>query len=285
MERLFVDEIGNVITIQDIKNALIQVGASDCETLFIHSDVMFGRPAGGFKRREYLQALYEIIAELNVRNLIVPTFTYSFPNHEDYDIYNSKTFMGAFNEFVRKMPDRYRTEDPLLSISVPYSLKPLFDHVSNHSLGDGSALDIIHHMDGVKFLFFGAEMADCFTYVHYVEKMLDVPYRFDMPFAGKVIYPDGQDRIRTQIIHTQCYGARLPPKYSYFESEMENNGFLKKVRVADKYIACLDEKDAYREIRQHIERDINYFLDEPFNSNELIHRYTYSTKNGRITHC
>ncbi len=93
--------------------------------------------------------------------------------------------------------------------------------MSNHSLGEGSALDILHHMDSVKFLFFGAEMADCFTYVHYVEKIMEVPYRFDMPFEGNIIYPDGIKLHRKQYIHTQCTGVKLPSKYDYFEKEMK----------------------------------------------------------------
>ena len=285
MDYLFYDLDDRVYTAEDIVKGLYEIGASDCETLFIHSDVMFGRPAGRIKRREYLQILYDLLLELKVKNLIVPTFTYSFPNNEDYDVQNSRTSMGAFNEFVRKMPDRYRTDDPLLSVSVPLSLKSMFGHVSNHSLGEGSALDMLHHMENVKFLFFGAEMADCFTYVHYVEKMMKVPYRFDMDFEGNVKYPDGQVRRRVQSIHTQCYGVKLPPKYDYFELEMEEQGYLKKVRVADKYIACLSETDAYREIKRHIEKNINYFVEKPFKSEELVHRYTYSTENGRITHC
>ena len=285
MEKIFYDEDNKLYTSQEIKQILVNIGASDCETLFIHSDVMFGRPAEGFKKKEYLQTLYDIIADIGVRNVVVPTFTYSFPNNEDYDIQNSRTSMGAFNEYVRRLPNRYRTEDPLLSLSVPSSLEPLFDHVSNHSLGIGSGLDIIHHMDNVKFLFLGAEMGDCFTYVHYVEKIMEVPYRFDMQFEGNVIYPDGEVKKRAQTIHTQCYGAKLPVKYDYFEQEMEDKGFLKKVKIGDKYIGCLSETDAYREIVSHINSDINYYLQEPFKQNELIDRYTYNTENGRITHC
>ncbi len=285
MFNLFYDADNTIYSIEDVKRALIETGAADCETLFIHSDVMFGRPAPGFKRKEYLSTLYEIVADLGVNNLIIPTFTYSFCNNEDYDIAKSKTSMGAFNEYARKLDGRYRTDDPLLSVSVPLDLKNKFDHVSEHSLGNGSALDIIHQMDGVKFLFFGAEMADCFTYVHYVEKMMDVPYRFDMAFEGNVIYPDGRTVHRHQSIHTQCYGVKLPPKYCYFEDEMEEKGYLKKKRIADKYIACLSENDVYREIQQHIEKDINYYLEVPFKEEDLIHQYTYSTENGRITHC
>lgn len=285
MDKLFYDENDKVYTAEDIRNILLRIGAADCETLFIHSDVMFGRPAEGFKRKDYLSTLYEILLSLKVKSIIVPTFTYSFPNGEKYDVVNSKTSMGAFNEFVRKLDGRYRTDDPLLSVSVPTSIQEMFNHVSNHSLGEGSALDILHHMAGVKFLFLGAEMGDCFTYVHYVEKVMDVPYRFDMKFEGDVIYPDGTEKRREQTIHTQCYGAALPPKYDYFEKEMEDKGFLKKVPIGDKYIGCLSEEDAYREITNHINKDINYYLAKPFKPNELEHRYTYSTDNGRITHC
>ena len=285
MDVLFFDADNNYYSSEDVRRALIETGAADCETLFIHADVMFGRPPEGFRRKEYLAVLYEIIASLGVRNLIVPTFTYSFCNHECYDIVNSKTSMGAFNEYIRKLPGRYRTFDPLLSVSVPAHMETQFNHVSDHSLGEGSALDILHHMDGVKFLFFGAEMAECFTYVHYVEKMLDVPYRFDMPFEGEIILPDRSTVQRKQFIHTQCGGVRLPPKYTYFEAEMEERGFLKKKRLADKYIACLSEPDAYREIKGHIEDNIYYFLEVPYEKSQLTHCYTYSTDKGRITHC
>lgn len=282
---LFQDREGNKVSEKDIRSALFEVGADQCETLFIHSDIMFGRPVGGIKRKVFLGILFEQIRELGVQNIIVPTFTYSFCNNETYDVCNSVTSMGAFNEYVRKLDERYRTEDPLLSVSVPAALKSRFDHVSNHSLGTGSALDILHHMDDVKFLFFGAEMGDCFTYVHYVEKMMDVPYRFDMAFSGEVVYPDGIRKQRRQTIHTQCAGVRLPSKYDYFESEMEEKGFLKKKYVADKYIGCLSEADAYREIKAHIERNINYYLEVPYKESDLVHEYTYSAENGRITHC
>lgn len=285
MDILFYDADNHPYTVEVIKEILINVGAADCETLFIHSDVMFGRPPEGFRRKEYLGTLLGLIEDLNVKNLIVPAFTYSFCNNEDYDISNSKTSMGAFNEFVRKTDGRFRTDDPLLSVSVPEEISPLFSHVSNQSLGEGSALDIIHGMNDVKFLFLGAEMADCFTYVHYVEKMMRVPYRFDVAFKGNVIYPDGTVKEREQIINTQCGGVELPPKYDYFEREMEDKGYLKKIHVGEKYIACISEEDAYREIKDHISNNINYFLARPFVESDLFYKYTYNTENGRITHC
>ena len=285
MNGLFYDSDNRLFSAEEIKKALLNVGASDCETLFIHSDVMFGRPAEGFKRREYLCTLYDLVSGLGIKNIIVPTFTYSFCNNEDYDVSGSKTSMGAFNEYVRKLDGRFRTDDPLLSVSVPMELKDKFETVSNESLGVNSALDIIHGMDNVKFLFLGAEMAECFTYVHYVEKMMNVPYRFDMTFEGNVIYPDGTVKRRTQIINTQCTGVKLPPKYDYFEDFMFEKGYLKKVRVGDKYIGCLSETDAYREISDSIKRDEFYYCAEPYSAADIVNEYTYTTDAGRITHC
>jgi len=284
MSITFSDKENRKYDVLDLKSILREIGADDCNYLFIHSDIMFGKPSEGFKRGEYLRTLSEIVYDLNV-GLIIPTFTYSFPNHEDYDVVNSRTLMGAFNEYIRKQYGRYRTLDPLLSLSVPYGLKNTFDCLSTHSLGPGSGLDVVHHIDGVKFLFLGAEMGDCFTYVHYVEKMMEVPYRFDMSFTGTLIEEEGNSRTVTQYIHTQCGGVVLPPKYDYFENEMEEKGFLKKKRLADKYVACISETDAYREIRKKIVEDKYFFVAKPYTAEDLTHVYTYDYTKGRITHC
>lgn len=284
MSSLFIDSQQREYAADDVYNALRAVGAHDCDTLFMHSDIMFGKLAAGVKRNDLLAELYSVLNELGVKNLIVPTFTYSFCNHEVYDVKNSRTSMGALNEFIRRQDGRKRTLDPLLSLSVPEDISTLFNTSGQHSLGQGSGLDVLHNMDGVKFLFFGARMGNCFTYVHYVEKMLDVRYRFDLPFDGTIVDEAGRSFDTTQYIHTACYGVK-PADFYYFEDELETAGLLKKVPFADKSIACITEKDAYREIKARIENDINYFLEQPFTDEDLIHKYTKGLDGERITHC
>ena len=256
VNELFIDSDGKSYGAEDIRQSLLDIGADDCDTLFIHSDVMFGKPPTGFRRQEYLRILYQIIEDLGVRNIIVPTFTYSFCNHEDYDVLNSKTSMGAFNDYIRKQNGRYRTLDPILSLSVPENLKCKFENPGEHSLGENSGLDILHHMDGVKFLFFGADIANCFTFVHYVEKMMDVPYRFNMPFVGNIIDYAGNRFMKKQFIHTQCCGVKVPERYGYFEMFLKDRRFLKDKRLGDKFISCISETTAYREISGLIQKNI-----------------------------
>lgn len=286
LEGLFKDADGMIYGPRDLYRQLKMIGADDCEILFIHSDVMFGTPVQGFQKKKYLAVLYEVLQDLRVRDIIVPTFTYSFCNHENYDVKKSRTSMGAFNEFVRKRDNRYRTNDPILSLSVPDRLREFFmGFDGNHSLGANSGLDALHHLDGVKFLFLGANMGSCFTYVHYVEKIFNVPYRFDMQFHGMVTDENGCVSNRIQYIHTQCKGVRMPADYGYFEDDLVDRGLAKKVRMGDKYLTCLSEKDAYEQIVGKISGNINYFLAQPFAEADLVHTYTYDWKKGRITHC
>ena len=286
MDSLFVDYDGVEYTEDSIYKALQSVGAGDCEIIFLHSDIMMGIPVSGFKRSEYVRAFYNAISRLGVKNLIVPTFTYSFCNNENYDVRKSPTSMGALNEVIRKLPGRYRTLDPLLSLSVPLELKANFDVVNKkgrgNSLGENSGLDILHSLDGVKFVFLGARLYDCFTYLHYVECMRDVPYRFNMPFTGTITDYDGNSNEVMQYIHTVCAGVSLRND-ERFENYLTDYGFLKKVRLGNSFVSAISEKDAYREINDALSRDLFYFLNEP--PQNMEHRYTYDAKVKRITHC
>lgn len=282
---LFFDRDGEGYTEEDVRRVLIDVGASDCETLFIHSDVVFGRPGEGFRRSDYLASMYRAISGIGVRNIIVPAFTYSFPNHEDYDVRDSRSLMGVLSEYIRRMDGRYRSLDPLLSFSVPNHLRDCFEDTGFHSLGEGSGYDILNRMDGVRFLFLGAEMGECFTYLHYVEKMLEVPYRFDMSFEGTVIDYDGTKRTVGQTIFTHCGGVKLPLKYDRFEQELTDRGILKKKRLGDGFVSCVDKEDARREICDHIKNDPYYFVAVPYKDEDLVPVYGYNYREGKITHC
>ena len=144
MDELFIDSEGKSYDRDDVMKALKEIGADDCGTLFLHSDVTFGRPPAKFKRREYLGTLWEVLCGLGVENIIAPAFTYSFCNNEDYDVRSSRTSMGALNEYIRKLEGRYRTLDPLLSVSVPENLKAYFANPGSNSLGENSAFDVVH---------------------------------------------------------------------------------------------------------------------------------------------
>ena len=189
--KLFQDREKNWITYGDLVRAMKEVKADDCDALLIHTDLSFGLPTRELKRKELVEVLYDAICELGVKTLIFPTFTFSYGNREDFDVKNTKCKMGMLNEYVRKMPESVRSKDPLMSVCVIGENKELAKVSGNKSLGEGSFFDRFHHTKNTRIMFFGAQLPQCHTQMHYVEEKLRVPYRYDMKFEGNIIDENG----------------------------------------------------------------------------------------------
>lgn len=268
----------------DITEGLKSIEADKCDILFVHTDVAFGMPNVDLKRKEYLDSLYNSLLALNVETLIFPSFTYSFCNNENYDVRNSKTSMGALIEHIRKKEGVKRSLDPLLSmIAFGKNENIVEGDVGNHSLGKNSVFNRLHNCDNVKFLFFGADFAEYFTYVHYVEKMLEVPYRFDKAFSGKIMDYDGNEYEDIHYIHTQCGGVKLK-NYQQMKEELIADNKLKTAKMGNSEIAAISEEDAYNAIYNRISKNINSFV-EPFTEKDLTYEYTFGKNGERVTHC
>lgn len=281
---VFKDINNNWYTEADIIEGLKSIEADKCDILFVHTDVAFGMPNVDLKRKQYLDALYNSLLALNVGTLIFPSFTYSFCNNENYDVRNSKTSMGALIEHIRKKDGVKRSLDPLLSmIAMGKNENIVEGDVGNHSLGKNSVFNRLHNCDNVKFLFFGADFAEYFTYVHYVEKMLEVPYRFDKAFSGKIIDYDGNEYEDIHYIHTQCGGVKLK-NYQQMKEELIADNKLKTAKIGNSEIAAISEADAYNAIYNRISKNINSFV-EPFTEKDLTHEYTFGKNGERVTHC
>ncbi|MDO5111465.1 MAG: AAC(3) family N-acetyltransferase [Clostridia bacterium] len=283
--KLFEDADKICYTDADVLSRLKAVGAHDCDMLFVHTDIMFGIPNRDMKRREYLDALSEVLLSLNVPTLLLPTFTFSFPNHEVYDVRSSKTSMGVLLEHMRKRSEVvYRTLDPLLAVSVIGRGAGAFYDLGRDSLGENSAFDRVHQNGGAKFLIFGGELGESLTYVHHVEKMLDVPYRYDQPFTGRVIDADGREYETTQSIHTACGGVQ-PCNFYHFEEDLADRGLLRRERLGDSKVICVEEAVVYREVAAKLAQNMSYFLGQPFTEADLRHEYKYGRNGEKVTHC
>ena len=276
--KLFQYQKDKWVTYGDIVNSLKAVGADKCKILLLHTGITFGLPARELKRRDIAAILYDAITELGVKTLCFPTFTFSFPNGEDYNVGQSRTRMGMINEYARKFPEAVRTMDPLMSFCVIGKEKGLANTKGTKSLGEGSFFDNLHHAEDVKIAFLGANIGDCFTYQHYVEEKLRVPYRYDKEFTGKIINQEGSEKEETYTLYVK-YRDVIPYTPPEFEEMLVKQGYLKKAELGNSLVSCFSEKDAYRETELRIRENVNYFLAEPYDTKPLVKEYSY----GNVT--
>ena len=273
---LFTSRSGT-ISPRTIRDALHAVRAQECDVLYIHTGMRFGTPTSGISRKALLGSLLDSLESLGVGTLIFPTFTFSFCNNEDYDRQHSPSQMGALNEFARKSGKGVRSADPLLSVYVIGKRTDLVENLSQYSIGEGSNYDKLHRCgDKVKFLFFGADMRECFTYTHYMEALLKSPYRYDREFSGLVI--DGEQRQQTTCYLYSTYAnCTLNPEPVVY-NEMKQRGQLLYTGLGDGTVLTLDEKDGYATIAELLEKDPYCLTDGTFDPARADRTYDNSVR-------
>lgn len=269
---LFLAQHGEKVTSSNLLRALEAVGVPQSAILFMHTELSFGMPNPELGKQGLLEALYQVLCELDISNLCVPTYTFSFCNMESYDVQKSRSRMGALNEYLRQLPDARRSMDPLLSVALLGDCTELVTDLSFESIGPGSTFDKIHQANGVQFLFLGARLSRCFTYLHYVERRQNVPYRYNRPFAGTITAQE-QCTEAMNILFVRYQGVH-PTSETKFEDLLLSRGLLRQVSCGDGSISCIDEQPAYAAVCEMLEKNSYYFLDPPYPAGKLGMEFT-----------
>jgi aminoglycoside 3-N-acetyltransferase len=172
---------------QDLRAALQMLPLAPGDVVFSHSNIgFFGRMEGVDAK----EALCEVFLEEILRRvapggtLVVPTFTYSFPRREVFDIEASRSAMGTFAEWLRKRSDASRSCDPCYSVAaVGARASEMTGDVSSNSFDENSFFSRFAACNG-KVLNLNFDAGS--TFIHYVERKIGVPYRFDKTFYGTI---------------------------------------------------------------------------------------------------
>ena len=255
---------GQHITNADFLHALRQLGADKCDVLYIHSGMQFGLPNIGIGKTVILESLAEIILSLNVATLLMPTYSFSFCNGETFDVETTPSSMGAFNEYLRVKHQWERSIDPLMSNILYGKNTHLIKDIGKNSVGGGSTFDLLSKSRlQVKFLFLGPRVHDCFTYMHYLEALRKVPYRYDFEFKGTIknrgsIYEESYNLfIRDEGVMAGA-GAKI------YENILLERGAAKKQSLGAGALTVVElgnARDIYLEI---LDISPNFFVEEVF---------------------
>ena len=272
---LFESSAGKVTT-TSFRDALFTSQAHEADVLYVHSGLKFGQPAKGLSRADLLSNMMEIIVNLGVKTICMPTFTFSFCNGENYDVQSSRSHMGALNEHFRKSPDVTRSADPLMSVAAFGEDLDLVQDLGIQSTGKNSNFDKLDSRSNVKFLFLGVHPGDCFTYMHYLEWKAGVPYRYDREFTGEVVDNGISTSVTKQLFVRYNGVTPNDASYTYGDLLLER-GDLSKVNVGDSSLSAVSLESARDLYLSLLNDDPNYFITEPFDAASVTK--TFSVRN------
>jgi len=200
-------------TKSDIIDKLKKAGIQKDDSIFVHSNIgFFGRLENANNSEEYCEIFKDSIFDVIEENgtLIVPTFSLSFCNNQIFDKQQTVSFeCGIFSEFIRQKENSKRSDDANFSVCAIGGKSDYFTkEVSEHSFGTNSFWDRLWQKNG-KICRFNMS-SDYNTFIHFVERELNVPYRYDKEFRGISIVND----------------KKVVKKYYHFVRDLENSNHL-----------------------------------------------------------
>lgn len=233
-------------TRSEIQDALRTAGIESGDTIFSHGNLgFFGSLENAESKEEYCEsfvgAIRDVIGESGT--LVVPTFTYSFTEGNFFDPSETESDMGMLSEYVRTHPDSIRSADPNFSIAA---LGPKAEYFTqnppSHSFGQNSFWERFLAVQG-KFCNFNFDAAS--TFLHYVERCLDVPYRWDKPFAGTIVQ-DGSTEQRVFYHYVRDLETEgHSPDFASFDERARSEDVVVRVDLGKGQIVQISAQDTY----------------------------------------
>lgn len=229
-------------------------------SLLVHSDIRgFTRPAGRtdaldpkFREELLKSAFQEILSAAKEREVLLPAFNYDFTQTSRFDVREDSPQVGRIPKEAMLRPGWHRSRTPVFSFLSNKRVPANF-------LRPFSELSIFSSLtrDEGEILLLGTNFSSL-TFIHHVEHMLSVPYRYEKSFSGEVVDESGTESVTVEF-HVRPKGLELDYDFQkigryLFEcsaaSQVSGNSILIS---ATRTMTCLSEC---------LERDPLFLLNE-----------------------
>lgn len=248
-----------VITTSDLLETLQRIGITQGDTLCIHTDISsFGTPVIPEKNL-YLNAILETLkcAVGSDGCIIMPTFTYSFCNNQEFNIQDTPSKMGILTEHFRKQPGTERTHDPIFSFAVFGRDRKQFLETNDNCFGSQSVFAKLHQQNA-KLILLGSQVKG-YTFFHYIEQCFDVPYRYFKTFTGTLV--DGDKRYDASCVYyVRCLDRQSEPNISKIIELLRSTDNFNDINFAYGSIVSIDLTRFYDAVMKKLDQDVTSLL-------------------------
>lgn len=249
-------------TVDDFKEALVNADIKAGDNVFIHSNIgAFGLLKDANNATSYCSSLLEALISVIGSNgtVVVPAFSYSFFNKTTFDFKNTKSVCGVFSEYIRTLPQSYRNIDPNFSVAaIGKKAKELTKGIVFNSFDKNSFFDRFLNCSG-KICNFNLDAAS--TYIHYVEKSLNVPYRFDLGFNGTILYNNAELKCRFYHFASPIDTNKFRANFTKFDNYVRNNNISKTSNVGKGQIVSISAENTYNVIKKQLQINSDFLIN------------------------
>jgi len=236
-----------------LAEALVSVGIGEGDVLFSH----LAPPALGFTKDladvgsvapTILGAILDVIGTTGT--FITPTYSYSFCSGEDFNPQQTPGRVGGFGEWFRRQKGVIRSEDPIFSVAgIGPAATALFHGLPKDCFGQGCLYERLLESK-TKVCNIGLTLL-CFTPIHYLEKTVGVPYRYDKFFTGYVCRDGRQDK-ESWIYHVRANIPHSRPNMAPAVERAQKKGIVRKADVGLGSVWGAELEEVYAHYRREL---------------------------------
>ncbi len=229
----------------DLERCLKEIGIAQGDNIFIHSNIgFFGRMDNVKSSDELCEGILSTIKHVLTESgtIVLPAFSYSFCHDEIYNPATTKSNCGMLTEYAIRQKDFVRSLDPNFSIVAWGKYAQRYTENPTHeSFGQGSFWERILQSGG-KIVCMNLDCGS--TFVHYVERVNSVSYRYNKAFNG-IIHLDDETEWRDYAVHYVFEGERDYPSFARLDKMCRELGVCKVADLGKGTILSMDIKDYY----------------------------------------
>ncbi len=208
------------------------------------------------QRDEVLSALVDVLQETvgAEGTLLFPVFSWMFCRGEGFDRRASLGEVGALNNWILKnRTDFLRTRHPLYSFMVWGRNANHLAGMDNVDAWGGDSPFAWLYCNGGKMLLLDVGLQRAFTFMHFVEESVRVPYRYFKNFRGEYKDLDGTKSIRSYTMYVR--DLAISSQEYLPDSFLEAAGAMRGQSCGNFVLKVIDLEKAYdavsEDLRQH----------------------------------
>ena len=184
--------------------------------------------------------------------LLIQTFDWGFCQGKKFDILNSKSKTSFLGNIAIKRDDFIRTKHPIYSFAVTGKHKVELENLNNIGAFDLSSPFHFLYEKQAKMISIDIPIQKSFTFVHYVEEMKKVSYRYNKSFTSTYIDKNNKESIRTYDMYVRDIENNILAYFEPLEKLFTKDKAMYKYEIDELVIRTIDLFKAYDVIENDI---------------------------------
>jgi len=241
----------------DLNRLFLELGIRGGDLVMVHSFLgKLGRLVQGSD--SIIDALLGILGDKGA--VIFPAYTYSYFENNIYDVENSKSTVGILGDLARKYPGSVRSLDPCFSmVAIGKKAKHLMKREKKNSFGLGSIYQKLLE-ENFKALLLGVDFTALSLFMH-IEKLLNVPYRYDKEFLGTSVWKAETWR-DSQIHFVKDLNFGFRTNRSKIGSILKQDGNCKEAWLGYSNHYCMESQRIFDTVKSQYANDKYCLIDK-----------------------